>query len=89
MSSLSPSAPDRGPLMAKPQVKVSGPVSVPIRVNTGFRACDRCGFAHDGGPISRAKRKVGVPGGHLYFCEHHFRDNCFVFIARRYVVTDI
>lgn len=59
------------------------------RPNSGFYVCDQCGYSHDGGPISRAKWKIGLPAGHLYFCNHHFRVHCLSFMAHNYVMSEL
>lgn len=67
-------------MAAPPRRPVSPALSQPVTV----RACDQCGYAHDGGPISRAKHQVDVYGGTLYFCNHHFEEHAIEFIANNY-----
>jgi hypothetical protein len=81
MGRLSNDSSSTGSLMSKPAAKSR---SIPVRIINPFRACDSCGYAHDGGPIARAKHQVNVPGGTLYFCNHHFTEHAIIFIAADY-----
>lgn len=61
----------------------------PIAIQKPWRACDECGYSHDGQAITRAKYQVEVPGGTLYFCGHHFTEHELTFIERHYAMYDI
>ena len=65
---------------AKPEVK---------RVNGPFKACDRCGYAHDGTPIGRAKHQVDVTAGTLYFCNHHFVKHSAHILIKNYPCINV
>lgn len=63
--------------------------TVPVKTSGAFRACDQCGYAHDGEPITRAKHQVDVISGTLYFCNHHFEKHALAFIAANYTCVRI
>jgi len=71
--------------MAKPVTtpKVTSKLIPVVR----FRACDQCGYAHDGSPIARASHQVEVLGMSLYFCDHHFSSHGLSFLENGYRCT--
>lgn len=67
------------------------PEPAPIKkIVLPWRSCDECGYSEvDNQPIARAVWQVEVPGGTLYFCDHHYKTHEFTFVESNYAVYNI
>jgi YHS domain-containing protein len=84
------SQPPPQPYIAKAPTKAVTKPAAPKRIVVPWRACDPCGYSKvDNQPIARAKWQIEVPGGTLYFCNHHYRQYEFTFVERHFAVYDI